>query len=252
MKNGEIEIRRLETVEHFRRCIELQREAFALPELEISPLRHFVVSNNCGGFTLGAFAGARLIGFVHHLLALRNNELIGYSHMTAISAEFQNAGIGAKLKWAQRETALISGQKFIKWTFDPMQARNAHFNLNRLGVTISSYAANYYGSNYLTMELKSNEPTGLDSDRLFAEWRLDSPRVASLANGETNVISEKIARRVEIVSDWKTLVETAAAQARAEQTRVRAEFQNAFAAKLICAGFERGAEKSSYLFYEFV
>lgn len=244
-----IEIRELTEIHEFRRCVELQREAFGLPDSELSPLRHFVVSINCGGFVLGAFADQELIGFVHHLVALKSGETIGYSHVTAIATAFQNAGVGARLKWAQRDKALARGEKFIKWTFDPLQSRNAHFNLNRLGATIKSYAANYYGTDYLTMAIQTNEKTGLDSDRLFAEWQLDDKRVAQLARGEEPESFGRIVKTIEIPADWKRLIETDAKKARAEQTRVRQEFQTAFASNLTCAGFERGDRISKYLFY---
>lgn len=245
-----IEVREISSIQEFERCIELQREAFNLPDLEISPLRHFVVSTNAGGFTLGAFIGKELIGFVHHLVALRKNEIIGYSHMTAVAKEFQNAGVGASLKWAQREKSLALGQHFIKWTFDPLQARNAHFNLNVLGAVIRTYAENYYGSNYLTMPGDFAEQTNLDSDRLFAEWQLDSAKVIALKEGKRLETFERPEFAIEIPANWKTLVEHNLQQARREQLRVRAAFQQAFAKNLICAGFERGAETSKYLFYK--
>ena len=244
-----IEIREVSTIDEFRRCIELQREAFGLPDMEISPLRHFIVTNKCGGFTLGAFAEGKLVGFVHHLVGVRKNEVFGYSHMAAIAPEFQNAGIGVRLKWAQRELALRLGQKFIKWTFDPMQGRNAHFNLNRLGAVVRSYAENYYGTDFITIPDQSENTTGLDSDRLFAEWELESQRVLTFEQGIQYEISGVIARTIEIPPDWSELVRTKPEQAREEQLRVRSEFQEAFAAGLVCAGFERGARASRYLLY---
>src|SRR4029453_14423966 len=136
---AEITIRECTTIEEFDSCICLQREAFGLPELEISPRRHLIVSRQAGGWTLGAFVRDRLIGFVHHLTGVRRgNEIFCYSHMMAVDGAFQNQGVGAKLKWRQRERAIQEGRSFIKWTWDPMQARNAHFNLNRLGVTVGS------------------------------------------------------------------------------------------------------------------
>lgn len=245
-----VEIREITALKDFEHCIELQREAFNLPDLELSPLRHFVVSANAGGFTLGAFLDQKLIGFVHHLVALKNGEVIGYSHITAIAAEFQNAGIGARLKWAQREKCLARGQRFIKWTFDPLQARNAHFNLNVLGAVIRVYAENYYGTNYTTMLGNFAAQTNLDSDRLFAEWQLDAAGVVILSEGKRLEKSDKPEIEIEIPANWKTLVESDPKQARAEQLRVRGEFQKAFAQNLICAGFERGAEISKYLLYK--
>lgn len=249
-ENATIEIREVEQIEDFRRCIELQREAFNLPDLEVSPLRHFIVSKNAGGFTLGAFVKGKLIGFVHHLVALKNTEIIGYSHMTAIASDFQHTGIGARLKWAQREKALQLGQRFIKWTFDPMQSRNAYFNLSKLGAVIRTYAENFYGTDYLTMPGRFSQQTNLDSDRLFAEWELDSLRVASFAKGETAAMIDEPIAEIRIPANWKAVVEDNPEKARTEQLRVRAEFQNAFAENLVCAGFERGAETSRYLLYK--
>src|SRR5688500_10566328 len=145
----EIIIRECRSVEEFDSCIYLQREAFGLPDLEISPRRHFIVSRQAGGWTLGAFAEDRMVGFVHHLAAIRpNNEIYGYSHVMAVARDYQNKGVGASLKWAQRSKAMSEGRDFIKWTWDPMQSRNAHFNLNRLGVTVHHYEANFYGLDY--------------------------------------------------------------------------------------------------------
>ena len=128
-------IRECTTIEEFDGCLSLQREAFGLPDLELSPRRHLIVSRQAGGWTLGAFVAERMVGFVHHLAAVRgDDEIFGYSHMMAVAKDYQNKGVGARLKWAQRERALSEGRKLIKWTWDPMQARNAHFNLNRLGV----------------------------------------------------------------------------------------------------------------------
>src|SRR5215475_10377785 len=125
-----IEIRQVKTIEEYNACVLLQRDVFGLPDLEISPRRHLIVSEQAGGWTLGAFAGIELVGFVHHLAAVRGNEIFGYSHMMAVAAEYQNKGVGAQLKWAQRARALSEGRSLIKWTFEPMRARNAHFNLN--------------------------------------------------------------------------------------------------------------------------
>ena len=247
--NEAITIREVTKLEEFRRCIALQREVFNLPDLEISPVRHLIVSTNAGGFILGAFIEEKMVGFVHHLVAIRSGEIIGYSHMTAIAKEFQNAGIGARLKWAQREKALERGQKFIKWTFDPMQSRNAHFNINRLGAVVRSYAENYYGTDYTTVSEKFGERLGLDSDRLFAEWELDSERVKAVEKGETPQNLGSPARTIEIPANWKAVLESDIKKAIGELLRVRGEFQNAFAEGLVCAGFERGEATSKYLFY---
>lgn len=247
----EIKIRECLTIEELDHCVKLQRDVFGLPDLEISPRRHLVVSRQAGGWTLGAFTvDGRLAGFVHHLIAVRGvNEIVGYSHMMAIDREYQNQGIGARLKWAQRERALAEGRRFIKWTWDPLQSRNAHFNLNRLGVVVRGYAENFYGTDYGS-DPNQTEAKGIASDRLFANWELDSPRVNQLAQGSVLDTQAEVKATVEIPADWSALVKSDVPRARAEQLRVRAEFQAAFGAGLICAGFARSAERPRYLLYE--
>jgi predicted GNAT superfamily acetyltransferase len=242
----ETTIRECTTIEEFDRCVALQREAFGLPDLELSPRRHLIVSRQAGGWTLGAFVADRMVGFVHHLAAVRgDNEIFGYSHVMAVAKDYQNKGIGARLKWAQREKALREGRKLIKWTWDPMMARNAHFNLNRLGATVETYFNNFYGVDY-----GSDEPAGLPSDRLSATWHIDSARVHVLAKGIETPFEGKRVGTIEIPADWYALVKRDVQRARAEQARVREEFQRAFAEGLICAGFERGREESSYVLFE--
>lgn len=248
--HDEITVRECTTIEEFDACIRLQREAFALPDLEISPRRHLIVSRRAGGWTLGAFMGDEMIGFVHHLAAVRGrDEIIGYSHMMAVARAAQNKGVGARLKWAQRARALSEGRNFIKWTWDPMQARNAHFNLNRLGVVVRALAVNFYGTDYSTIPEATGGEVHLDSDRLFAEWQLDSKRVALLAAGRIPEALPDPAATIEIPPDWTALIKHDPSRARQEQLRVRAEFEQAFSRGLVCAGFRRDDAHPRYLLY---
>jgi predicted GNAT superfamily acetyltransferase len=246
----EMTVRECTTVEEFDACVCLQREAFGLPDLELSPRRHLIVARSAGGWTLGAFAGAKLVGFVLTQVAVRGAaEVIGYSHMMAVAQDYQNLGVGARLKWAQRERALSEGRRFIRWTWDPMQSRNAHFNLNRLGVVVRSYADNYYGTDYSTATGEFGKPLGLDSDRLVAEWTLDSARVAALDRGGPPAPPGDPTSAVEIPPHWGALVREEGERARSELRLVRQGFQKAFASGLVCAGFERDAAHPRYLFY---
>lgn len=247
----DIVIRECTAIDELDDCVRLQREVFGLPELEISPRRHLIVSREAGGWTLGAFAGARLVGFVHHLVAVRGgNEIFGYSHMMAVAPEYQNQGVGARLKWSQRARAMEEGRNFIKWTWDPLQARNAHFNLNRLGVTVSSYAENFYGTDYATTpNAQVAQPPGIDSDRLFASWDLRSRRVVRLADSGSATLAAEPQASIKIPANWPKLVKENPSAAKQEQLRVRHEFEDRFAAGLICAGFERSSEKPKYLLY---
>src|SRR5437868_3874573 len=176
-------IRECVTLDELAECVQLQRDVFALPEVELSPVRHLIVTKNAGGFTLGAFDGERLAGFVLSVPAFMWGERAFYSHMMGVRAEYQSHGIGARLKWAQRTRALAEGVKFIKWTFEPVKARNAYFNFEKLGAIAREYQENFYGTDYATTA-QSKKKFGLASDRLFAEWHLESDKVRRLANGD--------------------------------------------------------------------
>src|SRR6266567_5121987 len=203
-----VNIREVSSIQEYDACIKLQREVFGLPDLEISPRRHLIVSHRAGGWTLGAFAGGRLIGFVHHLAAVKGDYIFGYSHMMAVAAEYQNKGVGAQLKWAQRARALAEGRDFVKWTFEPMRARNAHFNLNRLGVEVREYGVNFYGTDYSTNPAeKGIGPSGIDSDRLFASWELRSARVEAFSQRKEHQPGES-QRSIEIPADLSSLLKS--------------------------------------------
>jgi predicted GNAT superfamily acetyltransferase len=246
-----VEVRECISMAEFDACIDLQREVFGLSDLEISPRRHLIVSRRAGGWTLGAFEGERLAGFVHQMAAVREpKEVIGYSHMMAVRPEYQNRGLGAHLKWAQRRKSLDEGKRFITWTWDPMQARNAYFNLNRLGAVARAYGVNFYGTDYSTSHAYDPERArGLDSDRLFADWELLSQRVVALSEGRKPEEPGVPARAIEIPPDWYGLIQREPERARREQLRVRREFREAFGEGLVCAAFERDGERPRYLLY---
>jgi len=250
VSEGDIIVREVSTIEEYSACIRIQREVFGLPDLEISPRRHLIVSREAGGWTLGAFLEGTLVGFVHQLAAVRGDEIFGYSHMMAVNANYQNRGIGARLKWAQRTRALNEERDFIKWTFEPMRARNAHFNLNRLGVVVRAYAVNFYGTDYVTNPAeKAAGVSGMDSDRLFASWELSSPRVEALAAGLDFPLPEADAT-IEIPGDFSALLKSDPDAGKREMLRVREEFLTALNAGFVCRAFERDANRPRYLLYQ--
>ncbi len=249
MTTNLIEIRECESIEELTECVQLQRDVFALPEIEISPVRHLIVTKHAGGFTLGAFHNRNLVGFVLSVPALLRGEKSFYSHMTAVRKDFQSAGIGAKLKWAQRARSLAENVKFIKWTFQPVQARNAFFNLEKLGAIVRHYEPNFYGTDYSTAEAQT-EKLGLDSDRLFAEWNLESEKTIALSKGEKFIETAEAVKKIEIPNDWNALVTTNPRKAIEEQNRIKEKFQSAFSEGLVAKGFERSETNPRYLLFE--
>lgn len=242
----EITIRECITLDELAACVDLQRQVFQLPEIELSPVRHFVVTKNAGGFILGAYSGSELIGFVLSVPAFLRGERAFYSHMTAVRQDFQSYGVGAKLKWSQRDRALEMGVKFVKWTYEPVKSRNAYFNLEKLGAILTEYQHNFYGTDYAVAP-ESGKQIGMQSDRLFAEWHLESPKVIAITAGETYKEERTPAAEIQIINNWSDLVEGDPENALKLQLRVREEFDNAFAKGLVGRGFVR--DSSTYLLY---
>ncbi len=245
-----IEMRECLTIGEFTECVQLQRDVFGWPESEISPVRHFVVTKNAGGFALGTFDANRLVGFVLSVPAFLRGERAFYSHMTAVRPDYQSHGIGAQLKWAQRERALSEGVKFIKWTFEPVKAKNAYFNIEKLGVVIREYKSDFYSSDYSQGSGEVKVSFGLDSDRVFAEWNLQDEKVIALSQEREYIETSKPIERIEIVNDWPQLVKTDVRKAVVERGRIRTEFQSVFAKGLVCRGFERNETRPQYLLFD--
>ncbi|MBS1793029.1 MAG: hypothetical protein JSS81_04200 [Acidobacteria bacterium] len=248
----EVTIREVETIEAMRECIFMQRDVFAAPDMEISPVRHLIVARYAGGFTLGAYLDGRLAGFVLSLPMFLGpaKERAFYSHMTAVDTRLQGLGIGAKLKWAQRERSLADGVKFIRWTYQPVLARNAFFNLERLGVQINHYLPNFYGTDAESSAEQRSADVGVDSDRFFADWYLDSPKVVAFSKGEDYAETGAVAGTIEIPPDWNELVVRDTKTAVRIQERIKRESEEAFAAGLVIRGFERSDTNPKYLLYE--
>jgi len=219
-----------------------------LPEVEISPVRHFIVTHNAGGFILGAFHDGKLVGFCLSVPAVHHGEKAFYSHMTAVQKDFQGYGIGAKLKWRQREKSLEMGVKYIKWTFQPVMARNAFFNIEKLGAIVGEYMPKFYGTDY-SVTFDRNESLGVYNDRLFAEWHLEGEKVKTLSAGKKYLDSREVVAKVRVTPNWNQLKLESRSRAIDEQARIEIEFRAALKRGLICGGFERSGGDSKYLFY---
>src|SRR5579864_9517922 len=156
----EITIRRLHAFHEMQLCVTLQREVWGFSDLDIVPEAVFAVAAKTGGQVLAAFDDAKAVGFALAVPAFREQQSYLHSHMVAVLPEYQNRGIGRRLKLAQRDDALQRGLDLIEWTFDPLETRNAHFNIACLGAIVRRYIPDLYGA--------SSSPLhrGLPTDRL--------------------------------------------------------------------------------------
>ena len=140
------EVRALTAHDEFREAVRLQRQIWGFEDVDLLPPRLFVVATKIGGMVLGAFDGARMAGFCIVLPAVKRDGLTYlHSHMLGVLPEYRNAGVGRALKLAQREEALARGIDLMEWTFDPLDAKNAFFNIERLGAIARRYVPNQYG-----------------------------------------------------------------------------------------------------------
>lgn len=168
----DIRIRPAASRADFDACVELQRAVWGLTDLEITSAIQLIATVHAGGIVhLAEGADARAVAFCYAFPAIKGGVPHLHSDMLAVLPSRQAQGIGARLKWAQREEALARGVTFITWTFDPLQARNANLNLRRLGATAPEFVPDMYG---LTT---SSLHHGLPTDRLVVRWDLDSERV---------------------------------------------------------------------------
>src|SRR5437016_285860 len=142
-----LHVRHLRTQEEYVACVALQEETWGADFSERVPAAILKVSQRLGGVSAGAFDNReRLVGFVFGITGVEHGRLVHWSDMLAVRPELRDHGIGRRLKQFQREALLQLGVGTVYWTFDPLVARNAHFNLNRLGVRVTEYVIDMYGS----------------------------------------------------------------------------------------------------------
>ena len=169
--SDEYTIRALRALEDCRAVVAIQEEVWGR-DGETVPASVLFVSAKRGGILLGASDPSSLAGFVWSMPGLREDgKRTHWSHMLGVLPRSRQHRIGERLKWAQRERALEQGAELIEWTFDPLQAANAHFNLHVLGGLGATYGVDIYGA--LSGPLHRGTPT----DRLIVEWRIDAPHV---------------------------------------------------------------------------
>jgi predicted GNAT superfamily acetyltransferase len=237
VKPDSLVLRKCKGLDELRACVLLQKEVWNFTDIELVPLRIFVVAEKVGGQVMGAFEGKDLIGFAMAIPGYRACHAYLYSHMLAVRKEYRNAGVGRRLKLLQREDGIARGFELMEWTFDPLEIKNAYLNIEKLGALTRRYNENQYGITSSPLQ------GGLPTDRLVAEWWFESKRVKSVVQGKAKPgfeTVESIAVPSQIY-EWKA---AAATRERAEevQTRNRESFMRAFSDGLAVLGYEHDKE----------
>jgi predicted GNAT superfamily acetyltransferase len=238
--------------DEFEACVQLQIETWGYDVTDVIPRKAFLVGQKIGGQVIGAFdtdlpgsppegGPDSLVGFAMALPGVKNGGIIPkpylHSHMLAVREGYRNRGLGAQLKLKQRLEALSRNLHLMEWTFDPLQIKNAYLNIHKLGAIVRCYLVNFYGVS------SSRLQAGLPTDRLVAEWHLNSPRVQAILQGTAVTGPLAIEERIEIPAAiylWKASdSEIDRERAVAVQLENRQKFQRAFGQGLAVLGFVR-------------
>jgi predicted GNAT superfamily acetyltransferase len=236
-----LEIHQLSRLNEFSEAVRLQREIWGFKDVDLLPLRLFVVASKIGGQVLGAFHGSQMVAFCLCIPGLKpGGKYYLHSHMLGVMPEYRNSGVGRKLKLKQREYALAGGIDLIEWTFDPLEIKNAFFNIERLGAIVRRYVHNQYGTT--TSRLHG----GLPTDRLIAEWWIRTDRVNAACDGHISKRPETEAS-ISVPVEIAGLREQDPGRARDVQAAIGKDFDRQFQAGLAVIGFDKGREAGKYL-----
>jgi predicted GNAT superfamily acetyltransferase len=235
---GDIEIRHCSTIEQFDECVSIARATWG--ESVAVPSGIFVVAHHSGGQVLAAFEGARMVGFTLAFAGSRSGEAFLHSHMTAVLPDYQDRGIGRSLKLFQRQQGLKRGFRLVEWTFDPLELKNAHLSVARLGAVARRFIPNCYGIT------KSPLHAGLPTDRLVAEWWLESERVRAILAGSLLPRKEPVGR-ITLPSNITEIKSSDQAVAAEIQGSARSQFVRAFRDGSVATGIEPRGPRTDYI-----
>jgi predicted GNAT superfamily acetyltransferase len=236
-----IEVREVVERQDLTEAVRLQKLIWGFEDVDLLPLRLFVVATKVGGEVLGAFDGTQMVGFCIAIPGIKpGGSGYWHSHMMGVLPEYRNRGLGRMLKLRQRTAALQRGLKLVEWTFDPLELKNAFFNIERLGAIVRRYVLNQYGTT------SSHLHGGLPTDRCVAEWHIATPRAELAAEGQ-GVPRREIIERVFVPGDIAEIRRNDQKRARDIQRRVSDEFLNAFDQGHAVVEFERSAAGGTYL-----
>jgi len=168
---SDIQLRDLTSIDEFRQVVDCEKAIWGYTDQgDLVTVPVFIFTVHRGASLIGAFDSDRMVGFAYAVVGMKHGKPMLWSHMTGVLPEFRG-GLGFRLKLAQRERALAQGYDLIEWTFDPMQAMNAHFNFAKLGGVVEEYAPNFYGESTSTLH------RGTPTDRVVLSWKITAPHV---------------------------------------------------------------------------
>lgn len=239
VKQG-IRIRVMEEAQEMTVCVDLQQRIWGYAPIDTVPDQIFIVAKKTGGQVMTAYDGDTPVGFALAFAAMRDGLTYLHSHMVGVVADYQNRGVGRLLKLAQREDALERGINLIEWTFDPLQLKNAHFNIERLGAIVRHYIPNLYG--------RTSSPlhAGLPTDRLVAEWWVRSRRVEDVLAGSPRMKSA-VCERIAIPVGIREICRDEPQLGQKIQAKVREQFVANISEGRAAVGFEFNEEQGTYL-----
>ena len=232
MSQWELTYRACATLDDFHQCVQLQKAVWDFADPDLVPARLFVVVPKIGGQSFGAFEPrGRLVGFLLALPGLHRAQPYIHSHMLGVLPEYRNRRVGRTLKLMQRADALARGIGLVEWTFDPLELKNAFFNLERLGIVVRRYVPNLYGASSSPLQ------GGLPTDRLVAEWWVDTPRVARVVQGGPGSCGPAL--RLHVPPEIGEIKRADRERVLAVQQHLRCQFEEAFAEGWIVTGYDR-------------
>lgn len=262
----DVAIRPLASLSEREACVALQEVVWGRPFPDRVPASLLMIAQETGGVASGAFMDGDLVGFVFGVTGYRAGGPFHWSDMLAVAPEHRGRGIGYRLKLHQREQLLENGVERVRWTFDPLEAGNAHFGLRRLGATAGEYRQDLYGA--------SSSPLheGIGTDRLVADWAIASDRVAERleagalpgprhddeppvlnpvpdGSSRPGPVGEPASEAVRIVvpADIQALKRADLPLAVEWRRNVRLAFERAFAAGFVAVDLEWGVPLSRYI-----
>jgi predicted GNAT superfamily acetyltransferase len=241
ISSEEFRIVELSRLDEFAEVVRVQRDIWGFDDVDLLPMRLFVVASKIGGQVLGAFSGSKLAGFCLCIPGLKpGGKYYLHSHMLGILPPYRNSGLGRRMKLAQREFAIRSDVDLIEWTFDPLELKNAFFNIERLGAIVRRYVYNQYGTT------SSHLHGGLPTDRLVPEWWVRSPLVEALHRNQ-HVQRPATVARISVPAEIADIRRDDPHRAREIQTGIADQFATYFRQGLAVVGFEKTPSHGTYL-----